>query len=102
MAVVQSMLLLGSNSWVFIPNILRLLGSLHNWVVQRITGRMHWCLNGRWHYPPIGEAIAEAGLEPIGEYISRRHTSVPHYITTRSISDLVVVEERQPMSLATM
>ena len=51
---------------------------------------------------PIGEEIAEAGLEPIGEYISHRHTSVAHYITTSSIFDLVVGEERQPLSLTTM
>ena len=51
---------------------------------------------------PIGEEIAEAGLEPIGEYISHRHTSVAQYITTRSIFDLVVAEESQPISLATM
>ena len=53
-------------------------------------------------YPPIGEEIVEAGLEPIGEYISRRHTSVAQYITTRSIFELVVAEERQPISLANM
>ena len=31
-AVVQYVLLLGSYLWVVTPNILRLLGSLHNWV----------------------------------------------------------------------
>ena len=40
--------------------------------------------------PPIWEAIAEAGLEPIGEYISLRHTGVAQYITTRSIFNIVV------------
>ena len=51
---------------------------------------------------PIDEALSEARLEPIGEYISCRHTSVTQYITMRSIFDLVVAEERQPLSLATM
>ena len=60
------------------------------------------CQNSFWEYPPIGEEIAEVGLEPIGEYISHRHTSVAQYITTRSIFDLVVAEERQPIYQATM
>ena len=51
---------------------------------------MPWFWNGLWEYPPIGEAIAEAGQEKIGEYISRRHTSVAQYITTSLIFDLVV------------
>ena len=94
MAVVQSVLLLGSHLWVVTPNILRLLGSLHNWVVQRITGRMPQFWNSCWEYPLIGEALSESGLETIGGYISRRHTSVVQYITMRSIFDLVVAEER--------
>ena len=53
-------------------------------------------------YSPIGEALSEAGLEPIGEYISCRHTSVAQYITMRSIFDLVAAEERRPISPATM
>ena len=52
--------------------------------------------------PPIGEALSEAGLEPIGGYIYHRHTIVTQYITMRSIFDLVVAEERQPISPATM
>ena len=47
-AVVQSVLLLGSYLWVVTPNIMRLMGSLHNWLVQRITGRMPQCWNGCW------------------------------------------------------
>ena len=83
MAVVQSVLLLGSYLWFVTPNIMRFLGSLHNWVAQHINGRMPWCWNGCWEYPPIGEAIEEVGLEPIGEYILCRHTSVAQYISTR-------------------
>ena len=102
MVVVQYVLLLGSDSWVITPNVLRFLSSLHNWVVQRTTERMPRCQNGRWENPPIGEALSETDLEKIGKYISCCHTSVAQYITTRSISDLVVVEEKQPISPATM
>ena len=82
------MLILGSYLLVVTPNILRLLGSLHNWVVQRISGMMPWFWNGSWEYPLIGEALAEAGMEPIGCYIFHYHTSVEYYISTRSIFDL--------------
>ena len=47
-AVVQSVLLLGSSLLVVTINILRLLGSLHNWVAQRITGRIPWYRNDFW------------------------------------------------------
>ena len=70
MAVVQSVLILGSESWVVNPNIMRLLGGLHNWVAQCTYGRMPWLQNSLWDYPPIGEALAEAGLEKIGECMS--------------------------------
>ena len=47
-AVVQSVMILGSYLWVVTPNIMRLMGSLHNWLVQRINGRMPQCQNGCW------------------------------------------------------
>ena len=83
MEMVQSVILLGSYLWVVTPNIMRFLVSLHNWVDQRITERLTWCRNSRWEYPPIREALLEAGMEKIGEYVSRHHTSVAQYITTR-------------------
>ena len=52
--------------------------------------------------PSIDETLLEAGLEPIGEYISCCHTIVTQCITMRPIFDLVVAEERQPISLATV
>ena len=76
MVVVQSMILLGSESWVVTPKILQFLGSLQNRVAQRIYVRMPWYCNRHWEYPPIGEVLAESGMELIGEYISRRHTGV--------------------------
>ena len=52
--------------------------------------------------PQLVRHYQKRGLEPIGEYISCCHTSVAQYITMRSLFDLVVAEERQPISLATM
>ena len=102
MAVVQSVLILGSDSWVVTPNIMRFLGSLHNWVAQWTSGQMPWFRNGLWEYPPIGEALAEAGMEPIGECMSCQNTSVAQFITIRSIFDIRVTEERRLVSPVTM
>ena len=70
------------------------LGSLHNWLAQWISVQMPWCWNGRWEYPPIVEALSDAGLDTIGGYISQRHISAAQYISTGSIFDLAVAEER--------
>ena len=59
------MLIFGLGLWVVTPKVMRLLGSLHNWVAKLIFGRMPWFQNSHWEYPPIGEAFLEAGLEPI-------------------------------------
>ena len=40
--------------------------------------------------PPIGEALADAGLDIIGEYITRSHNSVAQYIFMRTVFDLAV------------
>ena len=78
------------------------LGSLHNWLEQWISGWMTWFWNGRWEYPPIVEALSDAGLDTIGGYISQRHISAAQYIATRSIFELEVGEEEWTRSLETI
>ena len=81
---------------------MQVLGSLCNWVAQCISGRMPWCWNILWEYPQIGEALSDAGLDPIGGYIYQRHISAAQYIATRPIFDLAVVEERWTRSPETI
>ena len=102
MLLVQSVLLLGSELYVNTPHIVQSLGSLHNWVAQLIYGRMPWCHNGLWEYPPIGEALSDTGLDPIGEYISQCNIILEQYISTRPIFDLMVSEESQTRSPETI
>ena len=52
--------------------------------------------------PPIGEALADAGIYPIGGYISQCHISPSHYIATKPIFDFAVSEERQTRSPETI
>ena len=52
---------------------LRSLGIFHNWVAHLIAVRQpRWQPYGIWVYPPIGEALEEAGLWPVEAYISQR------------------------------
>ena len=80
MAKVQYVLIFGSDLWVINPRIMRALGIPNKQVEQRIYGRMPWYLNGKWEYPPIGEALTEVGLGTIGEYITCSHNIVAQYI----------------------
>ena len=79
-AVVQSILIFGSDSWVIMPCIMQALGSLYNWVIRKISGLMPWCQNGKWEYPPIGETLMDLGLGTIGGYITCHHNSTAQYI----------------------
>ena len=83
--VVQYVLIFGLTSWVITPRILQALGSLHNWVARRVSGRMPWFQNVKWEYSSIGEAVVDVGLGKIGGYIPRLHNSVVHYIATQPI-----------------
>ena len=40
---------------------------------------------GQWTYPPLKEAMREAGFEGIRKAVSRRQNTVAQYITTRPI-----------------
>ena len=63
---------------------------------------MNWFRNVRWEYPLIIEVLLDAGIYPIGGYISQSHISAAKYITMRPIFDLVVTEERQTIFLDTI
>ena len=70
---------------------------LHNWAAHRIYDRMPQRLrNGGWYYPPIGEALADAGLETFGVYVTHRQNTMAQYIATRPIFDIAVAEDRRP------
>ena len=53
-AVVQAVLLFGSEMWVLTPRMERALGSFHNKIAGLITGRQPIQRGeGRWEYPPL-------------------------------------------------
>ena len=52
--------------------------------------------------PTIGEALLDAGLGTIGEYMTRYHNSLDQKIATNMILDILVAEEMHPGSPETM
>ena len=56
---------------------------------RRITGKQPRCGGGgKWTYPPLKEAMQEAGIEGIWKDVTRRNNIVAQYIATRPIMDL--------------
>ena len=77
---------LSHRKWIMAPCLLRALGWFHNRVSHRLTWKHLWRhLDVIWVYQLIGEAIGEAGLIIIEEYINRRKNTVAQYIVNRLI-----------------
>ena len=71
------------------PRIVRTLGRFHHRVAHRLTGRQpRRRLDWAWFYPPLAEAMAEAGLQVVETYSARHQNTVTQYISTRPIMDL--------------
>ena len=95
-AVVQSVLLFGSETWNLNSTMLKTLQGFHHRIARRLSRRMPRFLpeEDKWEYPPIEEALSIAGLYPIEIYISRRQNTVADYIACRPILDLCIKAER--------
>ena len=88
-AVVQSVLLFGSETWVITPRILQALQGFHHRIARRLSGLVATRgRNGTWDYPLIAEALERAGLSTIEEYILRRQNTIAAYVATRPIYDI--------------
>ena len=88
-AVVQKVLLFGSEMWVMTPHMGRVLGSFHHRADRRITGRQPKQQGDRvWDYPPLETAMEEAGFEYMGAFVMKRNNTVAQYIAARLIMDL--------------
>ena len=76
------------------PHIKRLLGFFHHRVVRRLLVNFpRQQADGTWEYPPLGDAMREAGIEEIKTYIYRRNNAVLQYIATHPILELCLEEE---------
>ena len=72
-AVVQQVLLFGSETWVVLPRVERALRSFIHGAARQITGkqpRIGW--DGKWYYPSLVGAMKEAGFTDVRKSITRR------------------------------
>jgi hypothetical protein len=95
-AVVQSVLLYGCETWVITSQVLQALEGFHNRMARRLSGKRPYLhpVENEWVYPPIAEALEEAGLYPIDHYISVRQNTLAVNIATRPILELCRESER--------
>ena len=97
LAVVQLVLLYGSEIWVMTPCIRMVLGRFRHRVAHRLTGRQPWKRRYRvWIYPPLEDVMAEARLQEVEIYVSRLQNTAAQFIATRPIMELCLAAERRP------
>ena len=71
-AVVASILLYGSESWVLPPSALWALEGFHVEAARRLTGMRAKKVEGEWVYPHSEDVLAASHLQPISHYIGKR------------------------------
>ena len=85
-AIVQAVLLYGSETWVISRSQLKMLEVFHRRVARYLCRKhIRKLADGTWECPPTVEVLDEAGLHSIHEYISRRRETVMRFIRNRSI-----------------
>lgn len=97
-AVVQSVLLYGSESWVLTPSALRCLEGFVYHAACRMAKQHRKRRDqqtGKYIYPATKDVYEEVGLYTVEEYIDRRRQTVANYIRDRPIFDLCMESERQ-------
>jgi hypothetical protein len=59
----------------------------HQQIAHRLNGRAPVYLRreGTWEYSPLGEAMEEAGLVSIDEYVTQRRNTIADFVATRPI-----------------
>ena len=85
-AIIQAVLLYGSESWTVSETIIKQFRSFHARVARYLCKRhIRQLPDGTWNCPPTAEVLNDAGLESIDEYIRRRRATVREYIRGRPI-----------------
>jgi hypothetical protein len=86
-AVVQSVLLYGSETWVLSPKMLSKLEGFHKQIASWLTGRtpVYHRREDEWQYLPLGNALEEAGMLPMDEYITLRRNKIAEFVAMRPL-----------------
>ena len=86
-AIIQAVLLYGSESWVISENNMKKLRSFHYKCARHMVGH-HIRLDpdsNEWHYPPSHDVLNKCGLKPIESYIESRRCTLREYMLDRPI-----------------
>jgi hypothetical protein len=86
-AIIQAVLLYGSESWVVTKRMMQTLRGFHNRCARYLTGQniRYDTVADEWIYPNTDAVLKQAGLWPIEEYIKRRCETVMDYVKERAI-----------------
>ena len=89
-AVVQAVLLYGSESWNLTASSLRVLEGFHLRAAYKlcIVNKPRRSHEGQWAYPRTDAVLEEAGLHTIEHYVRVRRDTIASHIATRPIFDL--------------
>ncbi len=96
-AVVQAVLLYGSETWVLSPTALARLEGFHIRAAYRMACR-HKPRRGPgnvWIYPKSEDVLEECGLCTVADYIKTRWQTITTYVATRLILDKCRQGERR-------
>ena len=81
LAVIQALLLYGSESWVISKRNMDRLNSFHKRAVRHMTGQHIQKLgNNNWEYPDHDRLLKQCKLLPINVYIERRRGTLWNYL----------------------
>ena len=100
-AVVQSVLLYGSETWVLSTRMLQLLESFHYRCARYISKMYIRKLpdSEQWDYPDRKQVLATCGLWTIKRYIECRKTTITSYAKSRPIYEKCTTSTRTPMNV---
>ena len=94
-AAILSVLLYGSESWVWTQPMLKAVVGFHNRAARRLAGRPPKRLqDGTFEYCPAMEALLATRLLPIQVYIARRWRKIRTYVERRPIFKLCEESKR--------
>ena len=86
-AVVQSVLLFGSETWNLTRAVLAQLEGFHVRAVYKLARKYkpRKGLFGKWNYPLTKDVLEECGLHSVEEYIQTRWTMIAMYVVNHPL-----------------
>ena len=87
-AVVASILLYGSETWVFLFSNLKVLERFHVETACRLTVMRPKKEKGKWVYPKLAEVLAKASFKTTSQYIAKRRVTV-----AKTNEDRIILKE---------